>query len=57
MDEQGKTAIVGTIGTVTTLSLTQINAALGCVAGVLTIVYLALGIRKRWLNRNTKDEG
>lgn len=56
MEDNASFAIVGTAGTVASLSLTQINAVLGCVVALLTIVYVCLGIRIRWKNRNNKED-
>lgn len=55
MHESANTAIVGTIGTVATLTLAQFNVLVGSVAGVLTVIYVALGIWIRWKNRHRKD--
>jgi hypothetical protein len=56
MEDNASFAIVGTAGAVASLSLTQINAVLGCIAAVLTIIYVCLGILIRWKNRNKGDE-
>ena len=56
MEDNASFAIVGTAGTVASLSLTQINAVLGCIVAILTIVYVSLGIAIRWKNRNKGDE-
>jgi len=57
MNDDARFGILGTIGAVTSLTLTQVNAVLGCIAALLTIIYVGLGIRIRWRNRNrTSDE-
>jgi hypothetical protein len=56
MNEDARFGLVGTLGTITSLSLTQVNALLGCVAGVLTIIYVGLGVRQRWRNRDKPGE-
>lgn len=51
---QGNTGLFGTVGTIATFSLAQVNAVIGCIAGLLTIAYVGLGVRHRWVNRNNK---
>lgn len=48
--------IFGAAGTVGTLTLGQINVALGCAAGVLTVTILAFRLRREWRHRNDPPE-
>jgi len=40
MTTDPKTPLLGFLGTLSTFTLSQLNHALGCVAGVLSIAYL-----------------
>lgn len=46
--------LFGTIGTTATFGLTLVNLTLGCIAGVMTVVVMAIKLRKEWKNRNEK---
>lgn len=41
---------VGIIGTILTFTLGEINAIIGITVGVLSAIYVGLGIVKRWKN-------
>lgn len=46
--------LFGTIGTTATFGLTLVSLTLGCIAGTMTVVVMALKVRKEWKNRNEK---
>ena len=56
MYDKGHTAFVGAVGTLTTFTLVEINTLLGCLVGVMTSIYVGLGIHKRWKNRHRPDD-
>lgn len=56
MNDQARFGFVGTVGSITSLTLTQINAVLGCVAAVMTIIYVGYGIRIRRRQLEAKPE-
>lgn len=48
----------GVAGTAGTITLTQVNAVLACLAGLLTVAVMTLRLRREWKQRNittTKD--
>lgn len=56
-DNQGVTMnngdiVFGVVGTTTSLTLSQFNVALGCLAGLLTVCVMGLRLRKEWRNRD-----
>lgn len=44
----------GATGTLGTITLTQVNAVLACVAGVLTVAVMSFRLRREWKSRNLK---
>lgn len=44
--------VFGVVGTTTSLTLSQVNVGLGCLAGLLTVAVMGLRLRKEWRNRN-----
>jgi hypothetical protein len=44
--------VFGAVGTAGTFTLAQINVALGCVAGVLTVAVMLFKLKKEWRDRN-----
>jgi len=45
--------IFGTAGTAGTITLSQINAYLAFMVGVLTVIVMTIRLRREWKNRNT----
>ncbi len=56
MNDTGTITTVGIFGTITSLTLAQVNTIVGITAGVLTCIYVGQGIYKRWKNRNERTE-
>ena len=46
--------LFGAIGTSATFGLAQFNQILACIAGVMTIIVMAVKLRKEWKSRNEK---
>jgi hypothetical protein len=44
--------IFGAVGTAATFGLSEVNLALGFMAGVLTVTILCFKLRREWLHRN-----
>ena len=53
MDSTYTPAVVGILGIVSTLTLSDINALVGVCVGILSLVYLIIRIVKEWRNKNT----
>lgn len=53
MDSTYTPAVVGILGIVSTLTLSDINALVGICVGVLSLIYLIIRIVKEWRNKNT----
>jgi hypothetical protein len=45
--------IFGSVGTLGTITLGHVNAALACATGLLTVCVMLLKLRREWKNRNT----
>jgi hypothetical protein len=49
--------IIGTGGTLGTITLGHVNGAIACITGLLTLGVMALKLRRAWKNRNNpKDD-
>lgn len=48
--------VFGSIGTCTTFIVGHFDHVLGVIAGLMTIVGLALRIRREWIHRNDKPD-
>lgn len=44
--------VVGSLGTVGALTLSQVNGLLAFATGAITLIVMVLKLRKEWLNRN-----